>query len=60
MALGTVANEHRFQRWFDAGDNAFVNVALALLFGSRFDVEVDELLAFDNSDAQFFSLRRIE
>jgi hypothetical protein len=31
-----------------------------LFLGGRFDVEVDQFLAIDDRDAQFFGLRRIE
>jgi hypothetical protein len=44
----------------DAGDDALVDVALALFLARRLDVEVDELLAVDDRDAQLFGLRRIE
>jgi hypothetical protein len=39
---------------------ALVDVALALFLAGGFDVEVDQLLAVDDRDPQFFRLRRVE
>jgi hypothetical protein len=60
VALGAVVDEGRFEAGLDAGDDRLVDVALALFLGGRFDVEVDEFLAIDDRDAEFFGLRRIE
>ena len=60
MPLLAVIDESCLEAGLDAGDDAFVNVALTLFPCCRFDVEVDELLAFYDGDAQFFLLRRIE
>ena len=56
MAVGAVVDEGRLEAGLDAGDDAFVDVALALLFSCGFDVEVDQLLAVDDRDAQFLLL----
>src|SRR5262249_44813452 len=60
VALGAVIHEGRLETGLDAGDDALVDVALALLLAGDFDVEVDELLAVDDGDAQLFGLRRIK
>jgi hypothetical protein len=60
VALLTVVDEGGFEAGLDAGDDALVDVALALLPGCRFDVEIDELLPVHDGDAQFFLLRRVK
>ena len=60
MALGAIVHKRCFQAGFDAGNDPLVDVALALFLGGGFDVEVDELLAIDNRDAQLFGLRRVK
>src|SRR5574340_968373 len=60
VAAAAVFDEAGFEAGFDAGDNRLVDVALALFLAGGFDVEVDEFLAVDNGDAEFFRLRRIE
>ena len=60
VALGAIIHERRFETRLETGDDAFVDIALALLFGGRLDIEIDQLLAIDDRDAQFFGLRRIE
>src|SRR6185503_2648491 len=60
VAVGAVIDEGRLQAGLDAGDDPLVDIALALLLAGGFDVEVDELLAVDNRDAQLFGLRRVE
>jgi hypothetical protein len=60
VALGAVIDEGGFEAGLDAGDDALVDVALALLLVGGFDVEVDQLLTIDDRDAQLFGLRRIE
>ena len=53
-------DERGFEAGLDPGDDGFVDVALALLPCGRFDVEVDQLLAFYDGDAQFFLLGRVK
>ncbi|MNY72796.1 hypothetical protein D3C86_2114370 [compost metagenome] len=60
MAVFAIADEARFQRRLDAGDDAFVDVGLALLTASGFDIDVDQFLTVDDGNAQLFLLRRIE
>ena len=60
VALGAIVEEHRLEGGFYAGDDALVDVALALLFAGGFDVEVNEFLAIDDGDPEFFRLGRIE
>ena len=50
VAIGAVVDERSFQAGLDAGDDAFVDVALALLFRGRFNVEVYQFLAIDYGD----------
>ena len=60
MPFLAVIDEGRLEAGLDAGDDTLVDVALALFPCCRLDVEVDEFLAIDDGDAQFFLLRRIE
>ena len=60
VAIGAVVNKGRFEAGLDAGDDGFVDIALALFFGGRLDVDVDQFLTINNRDAEFFGLRRIE
>ena len=55
-----IVDEAGFERRFDPGDDAFVDIALALLFGCRFDVEIDQFLTVDDRHPQFFGLGGIE
>ncbi len=60
VPLAAVFYERSFKARFDAGDDTLVDVAFALLFTGGFDVEVEQLLAIDDRDAQLFGLRRVE
>ena len=60
MPLLAIVDETGFQAGLDAGDHAFVDIALAGLAARRLDVDVDQLLAVDDGDAQLFRVRRIE
>ena len=60
MPLFAIVDKAGFQRWLDAGDDAFVDIGFALLAAGGLDIDVDQLLAVDNGDAQFFLLRSIE
>ncbi len=60
VALGAIVDEGGFEAGLDARDDGFVDVALALFLGGRFNVEVDQLLTVDNGNAEFLGLRRIE
>jgi hypothetical protein len=60
VPLGAIVDETGFKTGFNAGDDTLVDVALALFLGGRFDVEVNQFLAIDNGDTEFFGLCRIE
>ena len=60
VALGAIIDESCFEAGFDAGDDRLVNVALAFFFGGRFDIEVDQFLTVNDSNAEFLGLRCIE
>ena len=60
VAVAAVFDETGFEAGLEAGDDGFVDVALALLFAGGFNVEVDEFLTVDNGDTEFFRLCRIE
>jgi len=60
VAILAVIDEHRLEAGLDAGDHRFVDVAFALFAAGSFDVEIDQLLAVDDGDAQFLWLRRVE
>ena len=54
MALFAVVDEAGFEGGFDAGDDAFVDVGLALFASGGFDIDVDQFLTIDDGHAQFF------
>ena len=54
MTVFAVVDEAGFEAGFDTGDDTFVDVAFALFAAGSLDVEVDELLPINDSDAQFF------
>ena len=60
VALGAVVDERGFEAGLDAGDDALVDVAFALFFRGRFNVEVNQFLTIDNGDTEFFGLCRIK
>jgi len=60
MTLGSVIDKRRFEAGLDAGDDCLVDVALALLFAGRFDVEVKKFLSIDYCDTEFLGLCRVK
>ncbi len=60
VALRAVVDEARLEARLDAGDDGFVDVALALLLAGGFDVEIDELLAVDDGHPKLLGLGGIE
>ena len=60
MTISTIINKGGFEAGLDAGNDALINVALTLLFGGGFNIEIDELLSVDDGHAQLFSLRGIK
>src|SRR5205814_7215256 len=60
VALRAVVHERGFEAGLDPRDDALVDVAFSLFLCGRFDVEVYELLAFDDRDTEFLGLCRIE
>ena len=60
VALAAVFDEGRFQRGFEPGDAALVDVGLLLFLGRLFDIDVVQGLAVDDGHAQFFGLRGID
>ena len=56
VPLAAVIDEGSFEARFDAGDDTLVDIAFALLFACGFDIEVEQLLAIDDRDAQLFRL----
>ena len=60
VLVSAVLDECRFQRRFQAGNAAFINVGFLLFFGRPFDIDIVKRLAVDDRDAQFFCLRRID
>ena len=55
-----VVDEAGFQRGLDAGDDALVDVALATLASGGLDVNVDQPLAVDDGNPQFFRMGCVE
>src|SRR6185369_4568310 len=60
VAFGAVIDEARLETGLDAGDDGFVDVALALLLARGFAVEVDQLLAVDDRHPELFRLGGVE
>ena len=60
MAIFAIVDETGFERGLDARHDAFVNIAFTLFATGGFNIDVDQLLAIDDGDAQFFLLRRIK
>jgi hypothetical protein len=60
VPLGAVVYEDGLEGGLYAGDDPFVDVALALLFTGGLYVEVNEFLTIDDGDPELFRLGRIE
>ena len=60
MAFFAVIDETCFQRRFNTGDYAFVDIGLSLLTFGRLDININELLTFNNSDTQLLSMRGVK
>ena len=60
MTFGAVFDEAGFERGFDAGDAAFVDIGLFLFLGRSLDVEIVEGLAIDDGHAQLFTLSCVD
>ena len=60
VAVFAVADETGFEGGLDAGDDAFVDIGLALFASGGFDIDVDQFLTVDDRDAQFFLLRSVK
>ena len=59
VAFGAVVDEAGFERGLDAGDTPLVDVRLFLFARRKLDRQVVKLLSVNQSDAQFFLLRRV-
>jgi hypothetical protein len=60
VPFGAVIDKRRFQAGLDAGNDRFINVALFLFLGGRFNVQINEFLTVDNGDTQFLGLCRVK
>ena len=60
VAFFAVVDETGFEARFDPGDDALVDIALAAFPSGRLDVNVDQLLAVDDRNPQFFCVGRVE
>ena len=56
VPVGTVIDKGRFEARLDACNDAFINVALFLFLGGRFNVEINQFLTINNGNTEFFSL----
>src|SRR4029434_8852304 len=59
-AFGAVIDERRLQARLDAGNDPFIDIALALFLARGLDVKIDQLLTVYYRDAQLFRLRRVK
>ena len=60
VAVGAVFDERGFERRFEPGDAALVDVGYLVVAGRLFDVDVVQVLAIDDGDPQFFRLRGVD
>ena len=60
MTVFAIVDEAGLETGLDPGHDAFIDIALAGLAPRRLDVDIDQLLAIDDRDAQLFRVRRIE
>ena len=60
VPIGTVVDEACFKAGLDAGDNRFVDVALALFLAGGLDVKVNQFLTIDDRHPEFFRLSGVE
>ena len=60
VAFFAVIDETCFQRRFNTGDYAFVDIGLSLLTFGTLDININELLTFNNSDTQLLSMRGVK
>ena len=60
MTIAAIVDKRRLETGLDAGDDTFIDIALALFFSGSFDIQVDELLAIDDRDAQLFCVGRVK
>src|SRR6185503_13555881 len=60
VALRAIVDEGGFEGGLYAGDDPFVDIALALFLAGGLNVEVDQLLAVDDCDPEFLRLGRVE
>ena len=60
VALSAVFDEAGFQRGFDPGDAAEIDVRLLLFAGGDLDVEIEQGLAIHDSHAQLFTLSCVD
>jgi len=60
VTVGAVIDKTGFETGLDAGDDGFVDVALALFLACGLDIEVDQLLAIDDRHPEFLRLGGIE
>ena len=60
VTVFAVVDEAGFQRGLDTGDDPFVDVALATLASGGLDVNVDQPLAIDDGNPQFFRMGCVE
>ena len=60
VTVFAIVHKAGLETGLDPGDNALIDIALSGLAPRRLDVDIDELLAIDDRDAQLFRVRRIE
>ena len=60
VTVFAVVDEAGFKAGFDAGDNTLVDIGFALFTAGCFDINIDELLAINNTHARFFSVRGVK
>jgi hypothetical protein len=56
MTLLAITDKAGLEAGLDSGDNALVDVALALLTACNFDVEVNKALTVNNANAQLLCM----
>jgi hypothetical protein len=60
VSFRTVVDKRGLEAGLDAGDDGFVDIALFLFLGGRFNVQVNEFLTINNGNTEFLGLCRVK
>ena len=60
MTIFAVIDEAGFKTRLNAGNDAFVDIGFALFAAGSFDIDIDQLLAVNNTHARLFGVRGVK